>query len=282
MATLTRNGYTQAVCADVGSFDYSPWRGAVDLLAGGPPCQPFSGGGLRRGAADERNGWEAALHATQELRPRALLFENVRGMLTPRFDAYRGAISARLTALGYHHDWLALDAADYGVPQHRHRVFLVGFLDAGAWAAFTLPPKSAAQLTVRAALRTLGAPNGLHGHVVHGHAREYEGHSASSLDAPSKTIVGGGKGLGSGSGTVRLDSGEVRYYTVREAATLQTFPPDWEFDETWSRAFVEIGNAVPPLLARAIGGASGCGRGVDGGVRSGECQGEGAPNEAMG
>ena len=115
----------------MGSFDYSPWRGAVDLLAGGPPCQPFSGGGLRRGAADERNGWEAALHATQELRPRALLFENVRGMLTPRFDAYRGAISARLTALGYHHDRLALDAADYGVPHHRHPVFLVGVLVGG-------------------------------------------------------------------------------------------------------------------------------------------------------
>ena len=51
------------------------------------------------------------------------------------------------------------------LPQHRHRVFLVGFLDAGAWAAFALPSKSAAQLTVRAALRALGAPNGLHGHT---------------------------------------------------------------------------------------------------------------------
>ena len=97
--------------------------------------------------------------------------------------------------------------------------------------SFTLPPKVAAHATVRAALRELGPPNGLDGHVVHGHAREYVGHSASSLDAPSKTIVGGGKGLGGGSGTVRLDSGEVRYYTVREAATLQTFPSKWSFDE---------------------------------------------------
>ena len=54
---------------------------------------------------------------------------------------------------------------------------------------------------------------------------------------------------------LRLDSGEVRYYTVREAATLQTFPPTWEFDEAWSRAFVEIGNAVPPILTRALGAA---------------------------
>ena len=82
------------------------------------------------------------------------------------------------------------------MPQHRHRVFLVGFLDAGAWAAFTLPAKATAHVTVRTALRELGAPNGLHGHVVHGQAREYKGHSASCLDAPSKTIVGGGKGLG--------------------------------------------------------------------------------------
>ena len=61
VATLVRNGLTKAVCADVGTFDFSPWRGSVALLTGGPPCQPFSGGGLLRGAADERNGWEAAL-----------------------------------------------------------------------------------------------------------------------------------------------------------------------------------------------------------------------------
>eukprot|EP00964_Phaeocystis_antarctica_P014480 scaffold7972_cov83-Phaeocystis_antarctica.AAC.1 len=55
VATLMRNGLTQAVCDDVGTFDYSPWRGTVTLLAEGPPCQPFSGSGLLRGAADKRN-----------------------------------------------------------------------------------------------------------------------------------------------------------------------------------------------------------------------------------
>ena len=254
VATLHRNGYAQAIQAEVADVDYAQWSGAT-LLSGGPPCQPFSAGGLRQGEADKRNGWEAALQATQRLRPHAVLFENVRGMMSPRFAEYRGAISTRLDALGYHHGWHQLDAALYGVPQHRHRVFLVGFLDAAAWAAFTLPPKAAAPVTVRHALRELGPPNGRNGHVLHGNAREYPGHQASRLDAPSKTIIGGGRGLGGGSGTVQLDSGEVRYYTLREAATLQTFPPAWDFDGTWSRAHVEIGNAVPPLLARALGSA---------------------------
>ena len=255
VATLQRNGFAQVLCADVGAVDYAPWAGAVDLLAGGPPWQPFSSGGLRRGAADARNGSEATLDATLALRPRAVLFENVQGMLTARFEAYRDAISARLSQLGYHHGWLPLNAADHGVPQHRRRVFLVGFADLAAWEAFVVPPTVSPRPTVRGVLRELGPPNGRDGHEVHGRAREYEGHTASALDAPSKTIVGGGRGLGGGSGTVRLDSGAVRYFTVREAATLQTFPADWRFDEVWSRAFVEIGNAVPPLLARALGEA---------------------------
>ena len=254
-ATLQRNSFAQAVCVDVGAVDYAPWAGAVDLLAGGPPCQPFSSGGLRRGAADARNGWEATLDTTLALRPRAVLFENVQGMLTARFEAYRAAISARLSQLGYHHGWLPLNAADHGVPQHCRRVFLVGFADLAAWEAFVVPPTMSPRPTVRGVLRELGPPNGRDGHEVHGRAREYEGHTASALDAPSKTIVGGGRGLGGGSGTVRLDSGAVRYFTVREAATLQTFPADWRFDEVWSRAFVEIGNDVPPLLARALGEA---------------------------
>ena len=255
VATLERNGFTQAVCADVGDVDYSQWRGAVDLLSGGPPCQPFSGGGLLLGEADARNGWEVTIAATAALRPRAVLFENVQGMLTGRFAGYRRAISARLDDLGYHHNWVPLDAANFGVPQRRRRVFLIGFADRRAWEAFTLPPTSRTRLTVRAALRRLGPPNGMNGHDAHGRAREYPGHTASTLDAPSKTIVAGGRGLGGGSGTVRLDSGEVRYFTVREAATLQTFPPTWRFDEAWSRAFVEIGNAVPPVMARKLGGA---------------------------
>ena len=135
VATLERNGFTQAVCADVGDVDYTQWRGAVDLLSGGPPCQPFSGGGLLLGEADARNGWEVTIAATAALRPRAVLFENVHGMLTGRFAGYRRAISARLDDLGYHHSWVPLDAADFGVPQRRRRVFLIGFADRRARVA---------------------------------------------------------------------------------------------------------------------------------------------------
>ena len=95
------------------------------------------------------NGWEATLDATLALRPRAVLFENVQGMLTARFEACRDAISARLSQLGYHHGWLPLNAADHGVPQHRRRVFLVGFADLAAWEAFVVPPTVSPRPTVR-------------------------------------------------------------------------------------------------------------------------------------
>ena len=256
VATLERNGLgSLAVQADVADADYSAWADNVTLLSGGPPCQPFSVGGLQKGAADERDGWTAALHATEQLRPRAVLFENVRGLLAPRFAEYRNHLSSSLGAIGYHHAWFALNAADYGVPQHRHRVFLVGFRDAAALKAFALPASVARWTTVREALRELGPPQASGDHAVHGNAREYVGHTASELDMPSKTLIGGGRGLGGGSGTVKLDTGEVRYFTVREAARLQTFPAAWRFDPVWTHAVKELGNAVPPLLAKALGEA---------------------------
>ena len=86
--TLVRNGFETAQAADVGAIDFGVWRDRVDLLCGGPPCQPFSRGGLGRGAEDTRNGWELALDAVETIRPRALLFENVSSLLAPRYEAY--------------------------------------------------------------------------------------------------------------------------------------------------------------------------------------------------
>ena len=75
------------VAADVRSVDFKQ-MGSLDLLSGGPPCQPFSIGGSHKGPSDYRNMWPEALRAVKEARPRAFLFENVRGLLRPAFASY--------------------------------------------------------------------------------------------------------------------------------------------------------------------------------------------------
>lgn len=156
------------VCT-VNFADYGP----VDLVAGGPPCQPFSMGGKAKGSDDHRDMFPQAVRAVRELRPRAFIFENVRGLLREAFSNYVEFIRLQLTypefPVSTNVDWATnlrrlerhhssrghqgeliynvtlnlADAADYGVPQRRHRVFFVGFrrdLDIG-WS-FPAPTHS--------------------------------------------------------------------------------------------------------------------------------------------
>ncbi|MBK7543011.1 MAG: DNA cytosine methyltransferase [Candidatus Competibacteraceae bacterium] len=141
---------------DVRAFDFRPFEGRIDLVSGGPPCQPFSLGGKHRGHQDDRDMFPEAVRAVREIRPRAFLFENVKGLTRAGFASYFEYIRLQLTypEIDRHpgEDWpdhlarlerrhthggfldlhyrlvtRVLNAADYGVPQRRERVFLVGF-----------------------------------------------------------------------------------------------------------------------------------------------------------
>lgn len=156
-ATLRHNRPSwNVVEGDVCKVDFSKY-GAVDLVAGGPPCQPFSMGGKAKGFEDKRDMFPEAVRAVRELQPSAFIFENVRGLLRPAFANYVEYIRLQLTypsfpisgnidwesnlrrlqrhhtsknkseALSYTVNIHLADAADYGVPQRRHRVFFVGF-----------------------------------------------------------------------------------------------------------------------------------------------------------
>ena len=107
-------------------------------------------------------------------------------------------------------------------------------------------------VTLREALQDLGPPNGTNRHVIEGKAKEYRGHLANSLDTLSRTLRAGtaGSGPGGGNNTLCDDNGNIRYFTIREMARIQGFPDDYKFDNIWSHAIHEIGNAVPPPLAR--------------------------------
>ncbi len=146
------------LCKDAREFDGSPYRG-VDLLAGGVPCPPFSVASKQLGAEDERDLFPEAIRLIGEIRPRAVMLENVRGFLAPKFDEYRKRVIQAIDALGYSTSIKLLNACDFGTPQLRPRVVIVG-IDKRESGVFTYPIRQKKASTVGETLRELmGAKN---------------------------------------------------------------------------------------------------------------------------
>jgi len=305
----------------VDGVDFTPFAGQVDVVAGGVPCQPFSLGGAHQGHLDERNLWPQFLRCVRETRPRVILAENVRGLLRPSFAPYWGYIRHALSAPfeeriegeawqdhdrrlvkalagggapseRYDIDFRLVNAADYGVPQVRHRVVLVGFRQdlAVEWAfpepthssealAVDLADGSYAErhelrrerkvtkhrerdllpwLTLRDVVGDLPVPverqesPGYIHHIGWPGAREYDGHTANHLDRPAKTVKAGVHGVPGGETVMRLDDGSIRYMTVREVARVMTFPDDWRLHGPRGEQIRQLGNAVPVKLGAVI------------------------------
>ncbi len=267
---------------DIRSFDFKS-VGPVDLIAGGPPCQPFSLGGLAKANNDARDMFPQAIRAIHELRPKAFVFENVKGLLRKSFADYFEYIVLRLTYPDYGNDssldwrehlkclreqsypfyqglkydvqFKLVNAVDYGVPQNRERVFIVGFRsDIGV--TWKWPEETTTPTTVAQALRGLPDPrtgNAPVDHVFIPGAKSYAGHTGSDFDKPSKTIKAGAHGVPGGENMIRFPNGEVRYMTVHEAKLIQSFPPSYKICGSWGEALRQIGNAVPVKLAEAMG-----------------------------
>lgn len=273
---------------DVRSVDWSFLPQDVDLLAGGPPCQPFSLGGLARGVDDSRDMFPAFTSALASIKPRAFICENVKGLTRESFHQYYEYILLRLQhpslaridgetweqhasrlsrvhtsadheAVRYEVVPTVVDAADYGVPQHRHRVIIVGFRsDVEASWAFPRPTHGRGLLpwvTLGEAIKDV--PD-LNNEGRDSAARSYPGHTGSALDQPSKAIKAGVHGVPGGENTVCYPDGMIRYLTVREAARVQTFPDGYAFMGSWSEGMRQVGNAVPVELARVVAASVAC------------------------
>ena len=308
---------------DIRNISFMDYSNKIDLLSGGPPCQPFSIGGKHRAFKDIRDMFPEAARALNEIRPKAFIFENVRGLLRKSFAKYFGYIILQLSypeiqkkesqswinhleslekyhtstnekGLYYNVVFRLVNAADYGIPQKRERVFIVGFRNDinGKWSFPESTHSEEALLyskyitkeyykahslkadqkqghiniplcvldkkpwvTVRDVINDLPNPseaNDLNNHKLQEGARQYTGHTGSLLDEPSKTIKAGAHGVPGGENMVVLDNGNVRYYTVREAARIQTFPDDYYFPCSWTESMRQIGNAVPVKLAALV------------------------------
>ena len=249
---------------DLCSFSGKPYKG-VDLLAGGVPCPPFSKAGKQLGNGDERNLFPEALRLVDEIRPRAVMLENVRGLLDPVFDDYRAAIETRLRKLGYKSNWCLLNASDFGVPQLRPRVVLVAlrsqFADAFSWPVCIgrKPP------TVGECLVDLMAERGWK--IAH-RWKEWASDIAPTLVGGSKKHGGPDLGPtrakrawamlcvdGMGLADTAPDPDFIGFprLTTRMTARLQGFPDDWQISGKKTAAYRQIGNAFPPPVARAVG-----------------------------
>ncbi len=248
---------------DLETFDGSPFKG-VDLLAGGLPCPPFSKAGKQLGKADERNLFPAALRLIDEVRPRAVMIENVRGILDAVFDDYRTYVSGQLKKLGYKTDWRLLNASDFGVPQLRPRVVFIG-IQSDISDEFDWPsPNLHSPPTVGETLIDLMSSRGWRGArawkeraneiapTIVGGSKKHGGPDLGPTRARKAWAALGVDGLVIANEPPTGDFVGMPRLTVPMVARLQGFPDDWFFTGKKTPAYRQVGNAFPPPVARAV------------------------------
>jgi len=269
---------------DVRGISFLNFRGNIDIVAGGPPCQPFSVGGLRKATADSRNMIPEFVRCLREVQPEAFIMENVPGLLLKHTRPYFDSVLAQLSSCGYKLNWAVVNAADYGIPQKRRRLFVLG----SRKIQLRFPAPTHGHVTPTRHVSTLdvlgnepigAAPNcpvryarapdlrlsPYAGHVYNGGGRPidpngachtilassggYKTHWIDTLNvAPeyhAHLKAGGAPRDGLVPGARRL--------SVEECAIIQTFPREMRFSGKRSAQYTQVGDAVPPDLAFVIG-----------------------------
>ncbi|WP_324793827.1 DNA (cytosine-5-)-methyltransferase [Streptomyces cyaneofuscatus] len=261
--------------------------GELDLLAGGVPCPPFSVAGKQLGRDDERDLFPIMLNLVEELEPKAVMIENVRGLLEPRekFQDYREELLERLESMGYGKCyWEVLEAKNYGVPQLRPRAILVALKTAYLPFFAQAKPKKLPVRTVGAALEVTMAKRfaGVDDPRAEDTLKKWR---EKAFKGVAPTLVGGSKkhggadlgptrakkawaalgvcGLGVANDAEEMKNQESYdrdlfaaagpKLTVEQAAIIQGFPPTWKFKGRKTAAYRQVGNAFPPPVAQAVG-----------------------------
>ena len=261
--TLRANRNWNVISGDLRDWSPGPELVGVTLLAGGVPCPPFSIAGQQLGKEDERDLFPEMVRLARELKPEAIMIENVRGILGSKFTQYRMEIIAEFAQLGFEScGWEVLNASHYGVPQSRLRAILV-LMRPEAAQHFEWPTPVAKPVTVAQALRPF--------------LRHWQGYSewAKGARNVAPALVGGSKkhggadlgptrakaawrSLGVDAMGVANEPPEPKHdgplkLTVEMAAAVQGFPRNWKFMGKKTAAYRQVGNAFPPPVAEAVG-----------------------------
>lgn len=252
---------------DIRFVDGTAFAG-IDLLAGGVPCPPFSVAGKQLGADDERDLFPEMIRLAEEANPRAVMIENVRGILDKRFDEYRTDICRAFEHLGYAvFPFRLLNASDYGVPQLRPRAVFVAIKPPWSESYSWPQPSRRRPKTVGETLRNAVSADGWEG------AEEW----AYQANRIAPTLCGGSKlhgGPDLGPTRARKAWAEIGVdglvlanqppqsghrgpirLTVEMTALIQGFPASWKFAGAKTHRYRQVGNAFPPPVAKAIGKA---------------------------
>ncbi len=264
--TLIKNRpHWNVVQADVKTFDARIFKGQVDLLAGGVPCPPFSIAGKQLGPLDDRDLFPDAIRIAKQCDPKAILLENVKGLLEPRFKKYRNKIIVELKELGYECQWRLLNSSDFGVSQLRPRAILIA-LKSRYHKYFQWPedrkqvPKTVgeilfeemAQLGWESAEEWKAKAYGIAPTLVGGSKK----HGGADL-GPTRSrkawavLAVDGSGLADKPPTNGFKGNPK--LTLKMAALIQGFPKEWEFEGKKTPAYRQVGNAFPPPVAKALG-----------------------------
>lgn len=231
------------------------------VIIGGPPCQPFSVGGHQLGLTDARDGFPVFISAVERLKPEIWLFENVRGLFY-RSRPYLNEVVSTLRAMDYEVSVRLLNAKQYGVPQNRERVIVVGHNGSFQWPDQVPGPLVTAGEALGDLANQVPDEAKFLTPSMDAYVARYEKASKCirprdlHLDRPARTVTC--RNIAGATGDmhrIRLADGRRRRITVREAARLQSFPDRFEFSGAEAAQFNQIGNAVAPMFAFHLAGA---------------------------
>lgn len=236
-----------------------------DIVIGGFPCQGFSVANTKRHVTDERNElYKQLIRVIENKQPKFFLAENVKGLTNlGKGDVFKMILSD-FEHLGYRVRYKILNAADYGVPQTRLRVIIVGVRNDIGWE-YEFPKETHSQdgqdgllvwVSVSEALKGLPDPDSENDVPNHTYSKYklningYLGHRLLDPDKPAPTVTA--RGDNRGGVVIHPHPNGQRRMSCRELASVQSFPIDYEFSGNNSSIYRQIGNAVPPLLAYAV------------------------------
>lgn len=265
VATYRKNIGNHIVCDDIKNIDIHSLPDA-DVVVGGFPCQGFSQANLLRNLEDDRNQLYKFFYNTILIKqPKFFIAENVKGILSLGKGSAIRQIVSDFEHAGYITSVTLVNMADYGVPQTRQRVIIIGQrTDLGKRMLFRFPAPTHSKngkplpwVSVKEAIGHFPDPTEEHSvlnHICSSYKVEYRnftGHRQTDPDKPCPTILARGNGKGGVCAIPHYNG--ARRLTIRESASVQTFPENFEFIGTMGACYRQIGNAVPVRFAKLLG-----------------------------